>query len=149
MPSGCQICPRRLGAALRHKGGPALAVGQSQITCSFHDPTSFHIPSFSIGLPNRLGLPAPPEWRLGRPRPRRSRIVAAIQPESGPTRDVKHQHSGSVVRGRSRRPATGAASRARKNSLCNFHIAIGDEKTNVANLITRAADSSIGGAILR
>ena len=46
-------------------------------------------------------------------------------------------------------PATRAASRARKDSFCNSHIAIGDEKTNVANLITRAADSAIGGAILR
>jgi hypothetical protein len=35
-----------------------------------------------------------------------------------------------------------------RNSFCNFHIAIGDEKTSAANLITTAADSSIGGSIL-
>jgi hypothetical protein len=64
-------------------------------------------------------------------------------------RHVRHQRSGSIVRCRSRRPqAMGAASGARKDSFCNFHIAIGDEKTNVANLITRPADSSIGGSIL-
>jgi hypothetical protein len=35
-----------------------------------------------------------------------------------------------------------------RNSFCNFHIAIGDEKASAANLITRATDSRIGGSIL-
>jgi hypothetical protein len=60
---------------------------------------------------------------------------------------VRHQHSAQSFAAAAAAPATRAASC--KNSFCNFHIAIGDKKTHVANLITRTADSSIGGAILR
>jgi hypothetical protein len=74
------------------------------------------------------GMPAAPaRWRADRaPRGPRRRIRSWLGFLSRPT-----SRSGGT-----------------RNSFCNFHIAIGDEKTSAANLITRTADSSIGGSIL-
>jgi len=47
-----------------------------------------------------------------------------------------------------RRASNASGVRRTRNSFCNFHIMIRGEKANGLNLIRRAADSRIGGAIL-
>jgi hypothetical protein len=110
----------------------------------------------AVALRHQLRVLRRQRARRHRP-PRRTRIGVAVQAESGPS---QARSSGAHTRRRVPPEASRLASIVRchaapsnacgvtQNSFCNFHIAIGDEKTSAANLITRAADSCIGGSIL-
>jgi hypothetical protein len=58
---------------------------------------------------------------------------------------LRHQDSPQSSAAAAAAPSNARGVGGTRNSFCNFHIGIGDEKTSAANLITRAADSSIGG----
>ena len=100
--------------------------------------------SFSTWLADRSGLSAPVErWRRRLPSEKqdwgggssRERTIAGPQ---APTQDeeclLRHQDSPQSFAAAAAAPGNARGVGGTRNSFCNFHIAIGDEKTSAANL---------------
>ena len=80
-------------------------------------------------------------WRFKQRANHRRPAVAAHTQDEGC--HLRHEDSPQSFAAAAAAPSNARCAEGTRNSFCNFHIAIGDEKTSAANLITRAADSHI------
>jgi hypothetical protein len=125
------------------KVGETLAIGTEAPAIDRH---------FTTRHPSRTPVSAPAfgeaglGWRFKqRADHRRPAVAAHTQDEEC---HLRHQDSPQSFAASAASPSNACGVGGTRNSFCNFHIAIGDEKTSAANLITRTADSRVGGSIL-